>query len=307
MLPGEPCGARGPKVGPGGRVGQGERGDDGATTRQQLDELPRPFGSTVVTPWHVERPETARVLAELDRRVVQARQTGALVGPPGLGRTHLARVLSERTDPSRLQCVYLPHARFDFTDLCRVCVAWATGRRRVPEPEGALRQLLRDVWGQGRSLFVVLDDADAMPSATAEAWLELTFQQVPSLITLFVMRDDAAPTWLEGLVQDAAPIVRFDAPMSEHETCEYVVDRLARVGARPKTLERFSEDVVERLHALSGGWPVRLHALAQLYLDLPEVAPEHVSAWLERLATIAADPGTAPAPAGPVAADRLIA
>jgi hypothetical protein len=203
--------------------------------------------------------------------------------------------------------VYLPQARFDFTDLCRACVAWATGRRDMSDPEEALRQLLREVWSEGRSLLAVLDDADSMPTETAEAWLEFTVHQVPSLISLFVMRDDAVMPWLPTLGQDEAPIVRFDAPMNERETCEYVVDRLARIGARPNTLERFSEDVVERLHVLSGGWPVRLHGLAQLHLDMPGMTPELAPAWLERLAEIAFGLDGAPAPTGVAAGDRLIA
>ena len=122
------------------------------------------------------------------------------------------------------RCVYLPQARFGFTDLCHVCVAWATGRRDVPRPEEALRELLHEVWGEGRSLLVVLDDADSMPAATAEAWLELTVRQVPSLISLFVTRDDGAAPCLAALGSDEAPIVKAAVPRSERETCEYVLD-----------------------------------------------------------------------------------
>lgn len=246
------------------------------------------------------------MLAELDRRVARSRQTGALVGPTGLGRTHLLRVFSQRVDPSRLQCVYLSQARFDFPDLCRICVAAATGRSPADQPEEALRQLLRDVWRDGRSLLVLLDDADSMPSSTVDAWLELTIQQVPSLLSLFVTRDEAAAPCVDGLAMDA-PIVRFSVPMSEAETCDYVVDRLLRVGARPETFEHFPEAVLEQLYMLSQGWPVRLHAIAQVYLDLADRSPELARAWLVDLAATASRQGGDAAAAEPAFPDKLSA
>ena len=269
-----------------------------------------PFGETVVTAWHVERPETARVLAELERDVAGARQSGALLAAPGLGRTHLLRVFSERIDPTRWQCVYLPQARFDFTDLCRYIVATVQGTLSVDAPEAALRRILLEAWGEGRSLLVLFDDADSMPAETVRAWTKLTIEQVPGLLSLFVTRDEGIAPCVAAL-EEGAPIVRFTAPMSETETFDYIMNRLARTGQSPELQARFNEAVVERLHAVSGGVPVRLNTLAQGYLDMPGETPEiawrRFSAWASRLLDLEGGPGPDAPDLGPEEAEGAAA
>lgn len=234
---------------------------------EQFDEtdrtLPVLFGEAIDARRFVPREACDRALATLTE-ASRLRTSCALVcGPAGLGKTLLLRVFEARQRAEGRDVRHVPHAALSLAELCRWVVGRAGAGPLHDEPIEALGRLAACARAGGRALELVIDDANAMPVETARGLGDLVRAFEGALRLSLVALDDARTSrMLAGLDLAVVPH-RFREAMSQDETRAYVAAQLGAAGAPRSVVDRFSRDVVERLHGLSGGNPRQLNLLAR--------------------------------------------
>ncbi len=255
------------------------------------------FGETVDPQSHVPRPATeARLdsLADWCRSHGPGSTVAALVAPPGLGKTHLLRVLEARLQDAG-RALYLPYAGLSLPDLAR----WVQGLIGVRSPlrvastdpdEDALRSLAGLADGPERPLRLLIDDADSMPAATLRALvLVLARARSPVRLVLALGDDSRAARLLAALDPLAPRELSYREPLDEPETEAYLRARLARAGLGSELLDGLDPRTVARIRALSGGVPRRIHRVVLALVEPDRAAlaralatSSRTDAWLGR-------------------------
>jgi type II secretory pathway predicted ATPase ExeA len=231
--------------------------------------LSEPFGVTSDPAAYVPRDDTEQAIAALVRAVDGEAGLAALHGPPGIGKSLLLRLVARRV-ATRLQSVFLPYGAIDAPELW----AWVLGlleRPAEPDPEVALAEHVDALRAEGSGLLLLVDDADAMPTATARALVEMTGRVGGALRAILAVADDGRAGRLMAALGPELVQVPLKRPMSDSETRLYVRSRLELAGAPPWQRSRFDEAALERVHRLSGGLPRRVHEVARAVLgELPD-------------------------------------
>lgn len=230
---------------------------------------------------YVPRNDTESVLSSLEAWAAGDRSgttVGALVGPPGLGKTILLRVFESRNVHNSL---YLPYAGLAPTEL----IAWIYGLlgrspRGGPEPSQAtnpsgqqLDALLDLAATSGDPFFLLIDDADSMPAELLRAFVnELPLERSTLRILMALNEDAKASRLLAGFDSLHPSTVRLQSPMNESETAHYLAARMAWAGSPPTEISRVDSEMARRVFALSGGVPQTVHRIAHSLLSGDEVA-----------------------------------
>ena len=115
---------------------------------------------------YLPRPATEQALAALEQRIgVERADTTLLVGPPGIGKSMLLRVLVQRLRRT-LRTVTLSAGDIDAPTLCALVLAQLR-MEAANDPEQAVLLLAAD-WNAKRSALVIaIDAAERLPLATA--------------------------------------------------------------------------------------------------------------------------------------------
>ena len=237
----------------------------------------RAFSETVDTEAYVPRKACESLLAALMawRRSGELGATvGALVAPPGLGKTFLLRVFESRLNgpDGGGRALYLPYAGMAVPDLA-VWVHGLLGRRpRVPgshlDDVSAMAALIALGDGPREPFYLLIDDAESMPPATARILATALPPSGSPLRLLLALNDDARATRLLASLDELRPTeFVFRASMTEAETRSYLRGRMAWAGVSEAAIARLERESAQRLHALSGGVPRRLHRLAADLLE----------------------------------------
>ncbi len=244
-----------------------------------------PFALTTGAEGYIPRPACERALEELQAAHRRGAPCIALVGPNGIGKTQLLRVLASRLE-NEAEVLVLPYAAVELDDLCH-WVLGLLGEDQGPysDPGGALLEAAHARAETGRGLLLAIDDASGLPIETARAIGDLARQSEGALRVLAVPIDDSRAGRVLAALGAEVALVRFNAPMTEEETHAYVAERLRASGATAVVRERFAEPVVSWLHRESGGLPRELHALAVQFLrGRPEADRDRFARreqWLE--------------------------
>jgi type II secretory pathway predicted ATPase ExeA len=231
-----------------------------------------PFAITPDPNVYVPRAATESARKDLLRSASNPAKTTVLIGPPGFGKTLLLHLLAEET-PEDLQTVYLPYAALPPEELC----GWALGLLGLPEtgdPIAALQAHSRDLSERGSSLLLLIDDAGAMPVATAR-WAGEFVQNSSGRVRLVIAAsDNATGNRTLAAIGTNFDIVHLDDPMTESETSHYIDGRLALARVPDSIRARFDDQTVRLLHRISAGIPRRLHSAAMGILQESPLAAQ---------------------------------
>jgi len=219
-----------------------------------------PFEVTSDPADYVPRRVTQELLESVQSSLRKGARAIAVTGPPGLGKTMLLRVL-ERRLRAAFRTVRISYTALLPGEFLRWILKLA-GEPVTESADEALLELADRLAHSRTALVLLLDDAGAIPIPTLRRLMELAAEADGAMrVVLFAAEDARTASILEALGPDTLTI-RFNEPMAENETAEYVHAHLTRAGAPSALVRLFDPEVVAQLHFESAGIPRELHRLA---------------------------------------------
>ena len=242
----------------------------------------RAFSETVDPAAYVPREATESALTQIQTWAGEnglGSTVAALVARPGLGKTFLLRTFeallaggSPTIDGNR-RALYLPYAGLSITDL----TVWIYGLLGRPihlpdlaeDPAAALRALFVLADGsEGSPFILLLDDADSLPPETIQVLTQGLPRNNSPVRILMALNDDAKASRLLAALDSLRPcLVPLLKAMRESETQRYIHARMQWAGLEAAEIAHLDPATINKVHALSGGIPRRVHMIAASFLE----------------------------------------
>jgi type II secretory pathway predicted ATPase ExeA len=227
----------------------------------------RPFGETVDPAAYVALPSRESVVRRLRFGLEHGQGAALMFGPPGSGKTLVARVLAGAVAAPAAHLTFPAMPPADLFSLLATELGAESGAT-VGQTLQGLRRRLADASARGGRPLLVVDEAHLIDEpATFEALRALlNFASLgpPDLMLLLVAAPEVLLRLPAGLA-DRLTARCLLGPLSEDETHTYINGRLAAAGASA-TSPFFPREATAALHRAADGLPRRLNRLADLAL-----------------------------------------
>ncbi len=227
----------------------------------------RPFGETVSPAAYVALPSRDTSLRRLRYGLQHGHGAAVLFGPPGSGKTLIARCLAAELGVPAIHLTFpaLPAAEL-LTLLAEEFGGEFTATPTMAVALRRLREQLAAAAGSGHRPLLIVDEAQLIqdPATFETLRLLLNFATLgpPDLALLLVGTAELLLQLPPGLA-DRLTARCLLGPFTESESAAYVQGRLAAAGA-PTSL--FTLEALAALHRAADGLPRRLNHLADLAL-----------------------------------------
>lgn len=231
----------------------------GADGKLSLAEDFDPFSVTASPDAYVARPATENTLAALEQELAGDAPLMAMVGPPGIGKTQILRVLAGRL-AGRFETLHVAYGSLEPEELER----WIMSLLGAAAGTGALLEHARGAASAGTPFLLMIDDAGAVPARSLE-WLHAqALASEGALRIVFAATDSGGDRPLAALeALDPAPCrIPLTDPLDVEESEAWVNARLNAAAAPEPVRQAFDARAMRALHERAGGNPAELGRLA---------------------------------------------
>jgi type II secretory pathway predicted ATPase ExeA len=238
----------------------------------------RPFGESTDPAGYIALPSRDAALRRLRYGLEHGHGPALLFGPPGSGKTLIARRLAMELG---MMPLHLAFPALPAPDLLIMLVEELGGALAEPLSQAAAVRRLRDQLASaartGHRPLLIVDEAHVISDPATFEFLRLLLNFAtlgPPDLGLLLVGTAELLLQLPSALADRVKARSLLGPLSEEESAAYVLGRLAAAGADSPL---FSSEALAALHRNADGLPRRLDHLADLSL-LVAYAEEHTQA-----------------------------